>query len=269
MSFPFRDPLARLIAMLSLATTALTGLAAEPLRVCADPDNLPFSHADGSGFENRIAEIAAAELARPLEYFWIPQRRGFVRKSIDERHCDVWMGVPADFERLLATAPYYRAPYVVVSTAAVGPLRAIDDPRFARLRIGVQLVGNDMAATPPAQALARGGVVDKVRGFPLDGDVPAAARMVAALERGELDALLLWGPQAGWFTRLSHGLLVAVVQPPRGFDMPFEFAIAMGVQRGNTALRDALQGVIERRRDDIDAILASYAVLRSDLRGNR
>jgi len=241
--------------------------AAQPLRVCADPDNLPYSRRDGSGFELRIAQLLAAELKRPLEVYWLPQRRGFVRKTVGEDHCDAWMGVPAGFERLLTTRPYYRSGYVFVSRVAdAQPLRAFDDPRLPALRIGVQLIGNDLAATPPGHALARRGAVQRVRGYTIDGgDGPAAQRIAQALADGQLDAALVWGPQAGYFAEHApQPLQVSLAHAPEGMTMPFEFGIAVGVRKGDQALRDALQAALDAHRAEVDAVLAEYAVPRTD-----
>jgi mxaJ protein len=236
------------------------------LRVCGDPDNLPYSHENGSGFENRIARLLADELKLPLVTFWLPQRRGFVRRTLGAQECDVLIGVPADLERVLATRPYYRSHYVFVTRADdAEPLRSFEDPRLRRLRIGVQLIGNDLAATPPGHALAKRGAAEHVVGFTVYGDGPAAQRMLRALAAGQLDAALVWGPQAGYFAqRAAVPLAVAPATAPPDLGMPFEFAIAMGVRRGDTALRDALNAAIEKRRSDIDAILAQYAVPRTD-----
>src|SRR5436305_15211962 len=156
--------------------------ARSALRVCGDPDNLPYSHEDGSGFENRIAQVVADELKLPLETYWMPLRRGFVRKTLGTDECDVLIGVPADLERVLATRPYYRSTYVFVTRAAdTAPLRSFDDQRLTRLRVGVQLVGNDLAATPPGHALAARGATQRVVGYTVYGDGPAAQRMVQSL----------------------------------------------------------------------------------------
>src|SRR3982751_5798389 len=156
------------------------------LRVCAEPDNLPFSHADQSGFENRIAEVLAHDLGAKLVYSWQPQRRAFVRKTLGSGLCDAWMGVPAGFERVLTTKPYYRSTYVFVFGAR--PLESFDDPALAALRVGVQLPGNDGAATPAGYALAAKGATENVRGYTVYGEQPAAQRIVEAVARGELDA---------------------------------------------------------------------------------
>jgi quinoprotein dehydrogenase-associated probable ABC transporter substrate-binding protein len=236
------------------------------LRVCADPDNLPYSHQDESGFENRIAAIAAEGLGASLRYEWQPLRRGFVRKTMGTGRCDVFIGVPAGFERVLTTRPYYRSSYVFVWRRGEDAPRSFADPRIATERIGVQLVGNDMAATPPGHALARAGALANVVGYPVYGDGPAARRMVDALASHDIDSALLWGPQAGYFARrAAMPMDIGIAHPPAGMKAPFEFAIAMGVARGNAALRDELDAVLRRRRGDIDAVLAQYAVPRTDL----
>jgi mxaJ protein len=237
----------------------------QALRVCADPDNLPYSHIDGTGFENRIAALLAADLGRPLRYQWLPDRRGFVRKTLGARLCDVIIGVPVGFERALTTDAYYRSSYVLVERAGdAPPVRSFDDPRLSRMRIGVQLIGNDLAASPPGYALARHGHTANVLGYPVPGELPAAARAVAAIAGGELDGAVLWGPQAGFFaSRSPVPLRVAPMPAPSDLaDIPFEFSMAMGVRRGDPALRDLLNDFLRRRRADVDRILDEYAVPR-------
>jgi mxaJ protein len=266
MSSRFRSAL--FAAVLGAATAAFAAdepIALPELRVCADPDNLPYSTADGRGFENRIAELLASDLHAELRYAWMPLRRGFVRKTVGEGLCDVFIGVPADFERVTTTRPYYRSSYVFVTRSRAG-VRSFDDPRLTRVKVGVQLVGNDLAATPPGHALARRGATRNVVGYTVFGEGPAAERIVEAVADGALDVGLVWGPQAGYFAyRAQPPLALArALPPPELAGMPFEFSISMGVKRGNRALRDLLDGVIARRQADIDAILAEYHVPRTD-----
>src|SRR5688500_13515332 len=63
-----------------------------PLRVCADPNNLPFSNQRGEGLENRIAQLLARELKTSVSYVWWAQRRGFIRNTLEAGQCDVVMG---------------------------------------------------------------------------------------------------------------------------------------------------------------------------------
>ena len=261
MSSRFRSLAAALLLAAGAAQAAPEGV----LRVCADPDNLPYSRTDGSGFENRLAELVAKDLGLRLEYAWMPLRRGFVRKTAGAGLCEVFMGVPADFERVMTTRAYYRSTYVFLSRTQPA-LASFDDPRLARLHIGVQLVGNDLAATPPGHALAARGATANVEGFTVFGEGPAVQRLVAAIDDGRLDAGVAWGPQAAWFaSHASAPLALAPAHAPAGLaPMPFEFSIAVGVKRGEKALRDAIDGVLDKRRADIDALLAEYRVPRAD-----
>lgn len=230
------------------------------VRFCVDPDNLPYSSADGRGFEVRIARIVAADMDARAELVWFPLKRFFVRKTLKAGLCDVIPGVPAGFDPVLATHPYYRSTYVFVSRPSGAA--SFDDPRLAQARIGVQLVGNDLAATPPGHALAARGMVDNVRGFVAYGEGPAAERMVHAIASGELDTAVIWGPQASYFA--AHAGIPLEVHaasaPPELHGIPFEYAISMGVKRGNVALRDALDRALARRRDEIRAVLVEYGV---------
>jgi mxaJ protein len=240
-------------------------------RVCADPDNLPYSHEDRSGFENRIAQLIADDFGVPLEYAWLPDRRGFVRKTMGAGLCDLIIGVPVAFERTMNTRPYYRSTYVLVERGAdAAPPRDFADPRLRQWRIGVQLIGDDFATTPPAHALAQAGAIANVVGFPIPGEQPAAARIVQALARGELDAAFVWGPQAGYYARhAGTPLQLHYVAPPATLkDQPFSFAIAMGVRRGDRALRDRIDDFIARRQADIDRVLADYGVPRIPQEGS-
>jgi mxaJ protein len=253
--------------MAGVSAAALAGLPAalgsNALRVCADPDNAPFSRSDGSGFENRIAALMAGALGVELRYYWWPQRRGFVRNTLDAGVCDVIIGVPAPSAGVLTTAPYYRAGYVFAYRAdRLSDLAGYDDPRLRTLRLGVALVGNDMAATPPGSALARRGIADNVIGYAPLGAVPVAQRMIEALGDGTLDVALVWAPQAGYFARRQafEVKLVPAVDAHAGEAQAFD--MAMGVRRDDVLLRDALASTLDRIRPQVDAVLRDYDVPR-------
>lgn len=250
-----------------LAYSALVAaLAATPLRVCADPNNLPYSNAAGSGFENKIAEFVARELGRPLSYVWRPQRRGFVRETLAAHRCDVIMSVPASFEAALPTTAYYRSTYVFVARRGRAVPASLDDPRLRQLRIGVQIVGNDYNNPPAAQALARRNLSNNVRGFTVYGDYsePEPQRaIVDAVARGDVDTAIVWGPLAGFYVRhQAHpALVMAPVTPENdGRGLRFVFDIAMATRRDDRALHDALNSVISRRRAQIQRILREFGV---------
>ncbi|HWI38481.1 MAG TPA: quinoprotein dehydrogenase-associated putative ABC transporter substrate-binding protein, partial [Burkholderiales bacterium] len=142
------------------------------------------------------------------------------------------------------------------------PLKSFDDPALGALRVGVQLPGNDGAATPAGYALAAKGAVENVRGYPIYGEHPAAERIVEAIARGELDAGVVWGPAAGFFARQKN-LGVATASAPKELaTIPFEFSIAIGVKRGNRELRDRLDAALARRKTEVEAVLDEFAVPR-------
>lgn len=252
-----------LAAPLARADDAMSGAAGgRVLRVCADPDNLPFSKDDESGFENRIARIVAADLHATLVYAWLPQGRGFVRKSLGADLCDVLIGIPVEFNNVLATRPYYRSGYMFVNRAdAIAPLTTFKDARLSVLTVGIQLTGDNPSTTPPGLALARHGAFARVVGYPVYDETPAAARATADLAAGRLDAALLWGPQAAYYaTRSPVPLSVRPAAPPEELGLPFEFSIGMGVRKGDFALRNALDSAIVHWAAAIAAVLDAYAV---------
>jgi mxaJ protein len=236
------------------------------LRVCADPNNLPFSDSAGRGFENRLAELVAADIGAEVRYTWWAQRRGFVRNTLRAGVCDLIPGVPATFDPVATTAPYYRSTYVFVTRRDLVPaIESFDDPRLRRLEIGVHLIGDDYANPPPVSALARRGIVRNVKGYSIYGDYREPnppARLVEAVGRGDVDVAIVWGPLGGYFVRSSEVPLRAtpVREPDDGPEVPFTFAIAMGARREDTALVRTVDGVLERRRAEVRRILDRYGV---------
>jgi quinoprotein dehydrogenase-associated probable ABC transporter substrate-binding protein len=261
-----------IVASGALIAHRVTVASAEPtttLRVCADPNNLPFSNQREEGFENRLADLVARDLGAKVSYTWWAQRRGFVRNTLNEGLCDVVMGVPASFELTAVTRPYYRSTYVFVYRRDAGiTLRSFDDSALRTLRVGVQIVGDDYANTPPAHALARRGIIDNVRGYTVYGDYRQdnpPARIIEAVARGEIDVAVAWGPLAGYFAR-RQGVPLEIVPVSPQIDLPFlpfVYDIALGVKRGNDSLRTKLDDVLVRRRADISRLLDEYGVPRA------
>jgi mxaJ protein len=161
-------------ALVAVCTAAVAAIGEQPgrvLRVCADPNNLPFSNDRGEGFENHLVQMIAGDLHATVSYTWWAQRRGFVRETVSAGACDVVPGVPVGFDRTLVTRPYYRSTYVFVSRRDRRlQLRTFDDPVLKSLKVGVQLVGADGANTPPAHALAARHLSANIVGFTVYGD---------------------------------------------------------------------------------------------------
>jgi mxaJ protein len=242
---------------------------ARVLRVCADPNNMPFSNEAGQGFENAIVRLIANEMNARVEYTWWAQRRGFVRNTLRAGTCDVIPGVPASMEMTLATRPYYRSSYVFITRRADSlDIASLDDERLRSLKVGVQLIGDDYANAPPAHALARRGIIQNVRGYSVYGDYARPdppSRIVGAVANGEIDVAIAWGPMAAYFaSRSDTPLDIRRVTPE--IDVPFSpmvFDIAMGVRREDVSLRDELQRALAARKQSIDSILDAYHVPRT------
>lgn len=254
------------LALASDATGAAAPEDGRPavLRVCADPNNLPFSNQAGEGFENRIAAFLADELGAELEYVWWAQRRGFLRNTLGAGLCDLVPGVPAGLDAVATTAPYYRSTHVFVTRRDLGPpIESFDDPRLRRLRIGVHVIGDDYANPPPVAALARRGIVRNVSGYSIYGDYrepDPPARLVEAVSRGTVDVAIVWGPLGGYFAGRDSSALRATPVRAAGEDGPFEFAIAMGLRRADATLRRDVDAALARHRDAIRRILEQYRV---------
>ena len=256
-----------------LASVDIRASAAAPLRVCADPNNLPFSNDRREGFENRLAEMLAAELHTRLEYTWFPQRRGFLRNTLNAGRCDVVIGMPARIDQVLTTEPYYTSTYVFLSAHGRYPHLTLDDPRLRTLRIGVQMIGDDFANSPPAHALSARGITRNVVGYSVLGDYSRPnppSRIVEAVSRNEVDIAIVWGPVAGYFARRAHIKAdIVPVAPSADGVLPFTFPIAMAVRRNDLPRVHAFDEFLRRRRTDIDRLLEEYAVPRVDRRAAR
>ncbi|MBW8785667.1 MAG: quinoprotein dehydrogenase-associated putative ABC transporter substrate-binding protein [Novosphingobium sp.] len=256
--------LAAIVAALALGLWAW--LRPRPLVVCADPNNLPFSNRAGEGFENRLAALLGAELHRPVRYVWWAQRRGFVRSTIGGGSCDLWPGVSTGLDRLATSRPYYRSTYMFVTRGDAGLSGlTLDDPRLRRLRLGVQMIGNNGGNTPPAHALSRRGIIANVRGFMLYGDYrtpnPPTAILRAVADR-DIDVGLVWGPLAGWYAQHSPVKLRLEPVTPwlDGMQWPMIYEISVGVGKDDPKLLKAINAVLARRRADIARLLQDYGV---------
>ena len=272
----------RHLAALALAILAGTGPSAHAqavpddsprtaFRVCQDPNNLPFSNLSGEGFENRIAELFARDLGVPVTYYSFPNRLAFIRNTLryklpDEPYrCDIVMGVPAGFDQVSATRPYYRSTYALVFPRGKGmdgvrnsdDLLALPPERLRTLRIGVY------DRSPASQWLARHGLVDRGVPYPMmspDPEQYPGQIIERELAQGRIDAAIVWGPIAGFFARRvpAAELVVAPMKSEPG--LPFDFSMAMGVRYGEPNWKKQVEDLIARHRGEILAILREYGV---------
>jgi len=268
-----KSGLGRLLAVLSIGLASVLlphgggadASAAEKnvLRVCGDPNNMPFSNEKLEGIENEIAAVVAKDLGWEVEYVWWPHQRGLVRRVLDTGRCDVLIGIPKGYDLVRWTKPYYRTGYVIAyQKDRVAEVRSLDDPILKTAKVGVQV------NTPPHLALGQRGIVgDNVVGYQLmfdsnyhPEDYPG--RVVEDLVAGRLDVALVWGPIAGYFKKKkgAASLVLVPIEAPADASLPFSFEISMGVRKANTDLKARLEQALDRKRDEIRAILEEFGV---------
>lgn len=251
----FRFPSAVVLVIVIACTAARSQ---EALRVCADPDNLPYSNHALQGYENRIAALLAHDLHRKLVFHWSRIDRSFVREVLNRGECDVLIAIPRSFPAVLTTQSYFKSSYVFVARRS-SKLRptSFDDPVLKRSKIGIQILGEDYA--PPAQALIRRGYVNNIVGFESSGR--EAGAIVRAVAQNKIDLAIVWGPLAGYFARKQK--LPLTLAPTPAFDapgIPFQYEMAMGVRKGNKQLCDQVSVFLVRRATEIHRILQNYGV---------
>jgi len=261
------------VVMAGLLTLLLTGAvdaSSLELRVCADPNNLPFSNAAGEGFENRIMQVLASDLGATVRYVWWAQRRGALRNTLNAGVCDIVPGIADGIETVTTTRPYYRSSYVFVVPAqsSLANLYSLDDSRLANATIGVQLIGDDGANAPPAHALARRGLISNVRGFMVYGDYASGtpqAPVIDAVASHAIDIAIVWGPVAGYFARdKPEKLQLTAVSPELdGGQFPMSYAISIGVRKDDLMLRQQLDAALERNRRSVEQVLDEFHVPRA------
>lgn len=261
--------LGALTAALPLAAGALaqTGelVGRSELRVCADPNNLPFSNQKEEGFENKIAQLIGDELKLPVRYVWFPQVTGFVRNTLRAHQCDLILGTVAGDEIVQTTNPYYYTTYVMVyRTDRQLSLTGIEDPRMKTLAIGV------VAGTPPADLLARHQLMDHARPYALVVDTRYESpthQMIRDIVDGKDDVGLLWGPIAGYYIHHDHLPLTFVALKNEPGAARMDYHIAMGVRANEPEWRTRINTVIRQRHDAIVALLRDYGVPLLDEQG--
>lgn len=232
--------------------------ATATFRVCADPNNLPYSNDKLEGFENKIASLFAKDLGATPTYTWWPDRRGFIRNTLRANQCDVVIGVPNGYDQVRWTTPYYRSSYAFVFVKdGKFQVRSWDDESLRRARIGV------IAATPPADALIKKGLMGNVAAYRLTIDYTTEypGKIVDDVAAGKIDLAIVWGPLAGYFAKKAAVPLEVVAVPPlEGVPVPFTYEISMGVRKRDNARQEQLEVLLRKHEAQIVNILREYGV---------
>lgn len=228
------------------------------LRVCADPNNLPFSNENREGYENRIAEIIGADLGLPVTYVWFPQVVGFVRNTLRVRECDLVMGAVSGDTVMDTTNPYYHTGYMLVTrTADQIATRIVGNPTLSHLRFGV------VAGTPPTDLLLRNGLMTQVKAYSLAVDTRnsnPAREMLQDLSNGVIDVALVWGPLAGYAISRDKLPLTAQFIAGEPGAPRMDYRIAMGVRSNEPDWRRRINQAITKNQAEITKVLDEYGL---------
>jgi quinoprotein dehydrogenase-associated probable ABC transporter substrate-binding protein len=243
----------------------------EALKVCQDPNNLPFSNEAGQGIENRIADLFGKALGLPVTYYSYPQRFAFVRNTIRfklpgrDYPCDIMLGVPAGFDQVSVTKPYYRSTYAMVipagrgldGVASAADFLALPPAKLKTLRIGVY------DRSPASDWLARHQLVDQGVPYKILNADPAqypGEIVEKDLAAGKIDVAIVWGPIAGFFAQRAKAPAMKVVPLKSEPGVKFDYEIAMGVRYGEPEWKRQVEGLIQSQQAQIQAILKEFGV---------
>jgi len=268
-------PYARAVGFLAALACAATFSGPAPaedapvmhwLRVCADPDNMPFSNEKGEGFENKLAELLAAKLNAHLVYAWFPEAGSAASRPLRDS-CDLVMGYAQGTGLIEDTNPYYHTSYVLIfrqNDPSLAGVDSLSDPRLKSKKIGI------LARTPPASMLATNGLAANAQPFEIAGTSTskAASEMIAGIAAGTIDAGLLWGPVGGYYAQRSHVPLTLVPLTKETVGPRLLFDITMGIRPGEPEWKHSLNKLIAENQDDINALLGVYNVPLLDEAGN-
>ena len=261
-----------LLSALVLSTITFSSHATEKFRVCADPLNPPYSSKNQDGYENKIAELFAGQLGQEVEYYWFPQRIGFVRntlkKKINEQseqfRCDVIMGVPAGFDFTATTNAYYHSTYVLLIAKGRGwdnitipeQLRSMSLAKQDSLKIAMFDRGPGTAWLQQSGLLEQGVPYQTMTG---DNENNTAMMIEKELQKGNIDMVILWGPMAGYIVSQSPDAYIMLAMKS-ALNMKFDYSMAMGVRYGDKARKAQLNELISKNQPAINNILKSHHV---------
>lgn len=238
------------------------------LRVCADPDNMPFSNEKGEGFENKLATLIADELGDRLAYSWFSESTGYVPNTMGSDACDLVMGYAQGTGLIDDTNPYYYTSYVLIyrqGDQSLAGVERLSDPRLKGKKIGL------FARTPPASLIAMYGLAGNAKPFEVNADESlskAAQKMLAEIGSGKLEVGILWGPVGGYYAEQSPVPLKLVPLAKESAGPSTVYPITMGVRPNEPQWKHTINKVLAENQAGIYAILEGYNVPVLDENGN-
>ena len=228
-------------------------------KVCADPDNMPYSNSKQEGFEDKIAAVLAQELGKKLSFQYAYYRQGFLRNTLNANRCDYVMSTTSDNDSMRTSVPYYRSGFVFVYRKSSGyNITDWDAPDLRKGIIGI------VGQSPPTRPLADHNLMENARPYRLQRDLNfPPSQLIVDLVQGDIDVAIVWGPIAGYFAKQAAIPLVVVPIPEyedKNVKGKENWNISIGVRNKDKARAEELNKAIENRQADIDKILDQYGV---------
>lgn len=228
-------------------------------KVCADPDNMPYSNLKKEGFEDRIAEVLAADLGKKLTYTYAYNRQGFLRNTINAMRCDIIISTSSDNDSMRTTKPYYRSGHVIIYKKDSGyNITGWDSPDLKKARIGI------IDKSPATYALNDHGLIVNARPYRIQRDLNLPPSfLIDDLVKGEIDVAIVWGPIGGYFAKQSKAPLEVVIAPEyenenvKGKEF---WNISVGMRKKDKDRQELVQGALDRNQDKINKILDDYGI---------
>src|SRR3989344_7159942 len=232
---------------------------ATEFKVCADPDNMPFSNTHQEGFEDKIAALIAQDLGKKLSFTYAYNRQGFLRNTLNANRCDVVMGTTSDYDAMRTSKPYYRSGHVFVYKKSSGyNIKNWDSPDLHKAVIGI--VGESPASRP----LADHDLMGNARPYRMQRDLNLSpGYMIDDLVKGDIDVACLWGPIGGYYAKQSKEPLVVVPIPEyeqTNIHGKEYWNISVGVRKKDKERMVMIQGALDRNQDKILKILDDYGI---------
>jgi mxaJ protein len=257
--------------LLQIVPGPQTVLAAEPLRICATANQLPYSAKDGSGFENKVGLAVASGMNRKAAFVFSDKPAIFlVRDFLDKKKCDVIIGLDSGDQRVLTTKPYYRASYVFVSRRDKNVnVSSWGDPAIKTLGHIVVDFGS------PSEVMLRElglynddmAYLYSLVGFraPRNEYVQISPeKMVGELKSGSADLAVAFAPDIARYVKSDSSLVMVPVQDDTVHNkderLPQQYDQSMAVRLGDTALLAELDAAIVKAKPKITAILAEEGI---------
>ncbi|MGJ8619164.1 MAG: quinoprotein dehydrogenase-associated putative ABC transporter substrate-binding protein [Methylophilaceae bacterium] len=234
-----------------------------PLRVCADPGNMPMSNDKGEGYSNKIANIIAEGMGTRATFFYRPYlNRGLTRQTFDNNECDILMDMTPDDERMITTKPLFKSTFVLAYRSDKGiDIKSLSDPKLLNdYKIGV-FQHSAVRTLLQEQGVKRDNTV--VRTIAHDADLRPERQPhmdVQNMLDGKTDIAAIWGPMAGWYKTIKKEPVTLLPINTMQDKIPMEFTLAIGMRRNAKQLKTQIEEILLKEKDKVKKIYLDFGV---------